>query len=401
MKKEKIFYYVLGNIILLFLMNLLFGIGSYYQYRKMVKEINGYVGGMVEQLKEEYPDIKDGTIARILTADQKDSEILEKLGIHDNNIAILSLEQNKKDGFLLFFLMTLLLDAILIMIFLVIIRKKRKKVEEITSYVKEIHKKNYQLELDKEEEDELSYLKNELYKITVMLKEESEIAKKEKESLKESIEDISHQLKTPLTSIRILLDNLENEEMDASLRKEFLHDISNQLEKMNVLTISLLKLARFDAGVVSLEKKKFSVSSLLQAVSNNLSILLELHQQTLEIKGEENTMMEGDFHWEQEAITNIVKNSIEHAKPNTKITISYTESPFYVTITIEDRGCGISKKDQKHIFDRFYKSKNASSDSIGIGLALSKTIIEKDGGTIRVDSKEGLYTKFQIQYEKK
>ena len=392
---------MIGNVFILLAINLLFGIGSYYQYQKFVREINLYVGGITEKLKEQYPNITEGEIASILNADKSDSEILKKLGINDTNIAIISLEQNKKDTVLLSFLTTFILDTILIISFVVILRKKRKKVEEITGYVQEISKKNYQLELEKEEEDELSYLKNELYKITLMLKEESENAKKEKDSLKKSIEDISHQLKTPLTSIRILLDNLENEEMEESLRKEFLHDISNQLEKMNVLTISLLKLARFDAGVISLERRKFSVCSLLQAVQENLSILLELHHQTLEIKGDENIMMEGDFHWEQEALTNIVKNSIEHSKPNTKIMISYTESPFYVTITIEDRGCGISKKDQKHIFDRFYKSKNASSDSIGIGLSLAKTIIEKDGGTIHVDSKEGLYTKFQIQYEKK
>ncbi len=401
MKREKVFHYMIGNVFILLAINLLFGIGSYYQYQKFVREINLYVGGITEKLKEQYPNITEGEIASILNADKSDSEILKKLGINDTNIAIISLEQNKKDTVLLSFLTTFILDTILIISFVVILRKKRKKVEEITGYVQEISKKNYQLELEKEEEDELSYLKNELYKITLMLKEESENAKKEKDSLKKSIEDISHQLKTPLTSIRILLDNLENEEMEESLRKEFLHDISNQLEKMNVLTISLLKLARFDAGVISLERRKFSVCSLLQAVQENLSILLELHHQTLEIKGDENIMMEGDFHWEQEALTNIVKNSIEHSKPNTKIMISYTESPFYVTITIEDRGCGISKKDQKHIFDRFYKSKNASSDSIGIGLSLAKTIIEKDGGTIHVDSKEGLYTKFQIQYEKK
>lgn len=401
MKKELWKKGFLFPFLLFFGISLIFTYFSVEHYHTLTKEVNAYVGSIVKKVEERYPAITEEEIRDLLNGKGETSKILEETGINEDNIAMISLEKEQKKSYWITMILFLLMDFLFLLSFVSFYLRREKKVKELTKQVKEISKKNYNFPIEKEEEGEISYLRNELYKITIMLKEESENAKKEKEALKTLVEDISHQLKTPLTSIRILLDNLENTKMEEEMRREFLHDISVQLEKMNTLTISLLKLARFDAGVVTLEKKEVKVKDLLEELQENYSVLLELHNQKLVIEGDSKITMNCDSHWELEALGNILKNAIDHGKENSTIFITFSETPFYTTIEIRNEGEGISKKDQKHIFDRFYKSKNASKDSIGIGLSLAKAIVEKEGGTIRLESIPNQYTTFQIKYEKK
>ena len=234
-----------------------------------------------------------------------------------------------------------------------------------------------------------------------MLKETSEIDRLEKQKLSTALADISHQLKTPLTSIRILLDNInENPNMDDKTKNEFLSDISKQVDWMSSLIISLLKIARLDANAVSMCDKEINIKDLLDEVKESLSILLDIKNIELDIRYEGNPKINLDYQWNKEAITNIVKNAIEHSNEDSKITIDVVGSNLYLKIDIIDYGESISKEDKKHIFERFYKSKNSSKNSIGIGLSLSKSIIEKENGYITVDSKENDYTKFTIKYIK-
>ncbi len=393
-KKRTIF---LVNLILLITFFSLFLVFHSFSSKKFTKEINSYIGNIIAKVEEKYPNITKEEVIELLNSEGEESSTLKELGINEDNMAIRSLQNKERQILFSSLLLFLFLDISLMTCFFLYEKRKEKKIHDITESVKEINKKNYVLAPDKEEEGELSYLKNELYKITVMLKEESENAKKEKEALKTLVEDISHQLKTPLTSIRILLDNLESIDMKEETRREFLRDISVQIEKMNTLTISLLKLARFDAGVITLEPKEVSVLDLFKKVEENVAVLLELHNKKLLIKGDE-IVLTCDPHWELEAFTNIVKNAIEHATTD-EITITYSETFFYTTIEIQNEGEEIFLEDQKHIFDRFYKSKNASKDSIGIGLSLAKAIIEKDKGTISVTSSKNK-TVFLIKYLK-
>lgn len=393
-KKRTIF---LVNLILLITFFSLFLVFHSFSSKKFTKEINSYIGNIIAKVEEKYPNITKEEVIELLNSEGEESSTLKELGINEDNMAIRSLQNKERQILFSSLLLFLFLDISLMTCFFLYEKRKEKKIHDITESVKEINKKNYVLAPDKEEEGELSYLKNELYKITVMLKEESENAKKEKDALKTLVEDISHQLKTPLTSIRILLDNLESIDMKEETRREFLRDISVQIEKMNTLTISLLKLARFDAGVITLEPKEVSVLDLFKKVEENVAVLLELHNKKLLIKGDE-IVLTCDPHWELEALTNIVKNAIEHATTD-EITIMYSETFFYTTIEIQNEGEEISLEDRKHIFDRFYKSKNASKDSIGIGLSLAKAIIEKDKGTISVTSSKNK-TVFLIKYLK-
>lgn len=232
-----------------------------------------------------------------------------------------------------------------------------------------------------------------------MLKETAEIAVASKEALSKSVSDISHQLKTPLTSILILLDNLnESENMDNDTRKDFLREISKQIKDMNFLVIALLQLSRLDAGVVEFLNEEINLSIMINEIKNNLEIMSEVKNVELDIKGKKDVYINGDYNWNKEAIQNIVKNAIEHA--SSKVTIDITENDVYCKLEITDDGGGINEDDIKHIFERFYKASNSSENSIGIGLSLAKEIIEKQNGYITVESKIGMGSKFIIKYMK-
>ena len=219
--------------------------------------------------------------------------------------------------------------------------------------------------------------------------------------ISDAVSNISHQLKTPLTSMSIMIDNIQNDStMSEATRKDFLKEISKQIEWINFLVISLLKLARFDAGVINLRKDKINVKDLLNKVKDNLDITAELQEVEISIDKDNDVFFIGDFNWQVEALTNIVKNSLEHSTTNQKVNIDYEDNNFYTKITIKDNGKGMNKSDLKNIFKRFYKGQNASETSIGIGLSLAKTIIEKGDGYITCESKENKGTTFTIKYMK-
>ncbi len=400
--KRKEVVVLIGAHILLFLVACVFlMIYNNLAYKGLTKDVNIWVGGVVEVLQEKYPDISEEELIHLLNSEGSNNMLMKQLGINEDNIAILSLEKRKRRNFLVGFFTLLALEIMVLILTLYIYYKENKTINKIVNYVKELNKKNYVLEIEEQGESELSILKSELYKITVMLKEESESAKDEKKCLGKAVEDISHQLKTPLTSIRILLDNLAETEMDCKTRKECIHDISKQIENMNFLTITLLKLARFDAGTVVMKKEPISLQKVFSKIKSDLDVLLELKCQKLMIEDTKDIEIIGDYSWQVEAFTNIVKNCSEHSKEGSHIDIKFHETPFYSKIQIIDYGEGIPKKDIKHIFERFYKSSNANKDSIGIGLSLAKTIIEENNGYITCKSEEGVGTTFEIKYAKR
>ncbi len=304
--------------------------------------------------------------------------------------------------FLLLNLIFIILFSILMLaIFLKYNYSKDKKLQEITKYIEEINNKNYKLNINDNTEDELSILKNEIYKTTVMLKEMAENSKKDKVKLKDSLSDISHQLKTPLTSITIMLDNiLDNPQMDEKTRTQFIKNIKREIINLNFLVNSLLKLSKLDANSVKFINKEEYIEHLINESIKNVSSICDLKNIEIEVKGNNQIKIKCDVKWQIEAITNILKNAIEHSKENSKINVEYEQNKIYSKIEITDYGVGIDKKDLKFIFNRFYKGKNASSESIGIGLALAKSIIESNNGDICAKSELGKGTKFIIKYFK-
>ena len=392
---------VLG-VLLIIVTTFIFGIINSLQYKKYLKTVNSKVDIIINEVIEKYPEVTEDDIMEILRSEETpQNNLLEKYG-YDSDIAYIKqfdklIETNKKQNIIYI----VVVELIALGIYIVYVISQEKKIKEINDYINGIKNKNYTLKIEENNNSELSRLRNELYKTTVLLKETAELNVKEKENLSTAIADISHQLKTPLTSIRIMLDNIQDDpDMEKEVREDFLMEISKQIDWISSLVISLLKIAKFDAGTIKMENEEIHVQKLIDAVIGNLAILIELKEIEIITKIDEKAVFLADYKWQQEALTNILKNAIEHSNQKSKIYIEVENTSVFLKIKIRDEGQGISKVDQKHIFERFYKAKNSSENSIGIGLALAKTIIEKNNGYVKVDSEVGKGTTFEIKYLK-
>ncbi|AQS04732.1 sensor histidine kinase [Clostridium beijerinckii] len=280
------------------------------------------------------------------------------------------------------------------------IKREYRELEKLSGYLRRICNGEYSLDIRDNEEGELSILKNEIYKVTLMLSKQGELLKKEKMQLADAISDISHQLKTPLTSMRVMSDLLSDNHLEAEKRIEFTNNIEMQLDRMQWLLTSLLKLSKIDAGTVSFKKDRVAVSELIRKSTEPLLIPIEIKNQTLVIEGGSNVSFIGDLYWTTEALINIIKNCIEHTGEDGRISIFFDENPLFTEIKISDNGSGIEKEDLPYIFKRFYKGKNAGEDSVGIGLAMAKSIVTSQNGDINVSSRKNEGTCFIIKFYK-
>ena len=445
MKKTK---FIVLTLVLLIIAVVVNGIILNNSYNLQIQEYNEQVYALIGTIRENYPEVSDEEIIRILNNSEAVSstyntetsnsnnnlnenvnsnaeigkELVQKYGITENESAILSLEKMQNNTIIYSGIVIGVLVLAIIAIWLVSRIMQKRKIDGITKYIREINNKNYELKIKENAEDELSNLRNELYKITLMLKEEAENSKKDKKFLAKSLSDISHQIKTPLTSISIMLDELkDNQNMDEETRQRFIFEISRQAEQISFLTIALLKLSKLDSGTVEFEKSKYRLDVLVQNAIKNLEIPLEIKNiqvetnfdEVSEVNKEKNlnnnsaknnklnkASLEviGDYRWTLEAVTNIIKNRIEHTQESKKIHIQIRVTNVYTELIIEDEGEGIDEKDLKHIFERFYKGKNSSENSFGIGLSLSKTILEKQNASISCSSVLHKGTTFKIYF---
>lgn len=394
---------IISSFIVIIIFNIIFLGLNFYQYKTYKINFNEKINMIFTKVNESYPNIEKNELIEILNNEKGDSEdLLKEYGINLNKDSLILENDKYFSKFLVLNIsVVLILSLILIFIFIKYNNSKDKKLSEITKYIEEINNGNYKLDIEDNTEDELSILKNEIYKVTVMLKETAENSLKDKINLKYSLSDISHQLKTPLTSIIIMIDEiLENEDMDIATRNDFFKDIKREITNINFLVASLLKLSKFDANTIKFFNKEEYIDKILQEVVKNVSLLCDLKNIKINLNGNKESKVKCDFKWQVEAITNILKNCIEHSNANSKISINYEENKIYSKIEIKDEGVGIDKEDLPHIFERFYKGKNSSSDSIGIGLALAKSIIEKNNGYISVNSKLNEGSIFTIKYFK-
>lgn len=397
---KKTMIYILLAIVLA---TIVFSRIYYYQYRYYTNNFNSKISTIVTKLIEEYPELSKSEIIELLNSKENNNqELFNTYGIDLNNDSVV-MENDKKFAYfsIINILFIIFFATLIVIIFLKYNKSKDKKLNEITKYIEEINNKNYKLYIDDNTEDELSILQNEIYKTTIMLKEVADNSKEDKIKLKDSLSDISHQLKTPLTSITILIDNIiENKDMDETTRTEFAKDIKREITNINFLVQSLLKLSKLDADSVKFMNEDVNISEIINCSIKNVSVLSDLKNIDIEVNGDKNAKIYCDLKWQVEAITNILKNCVEHSKSNGKVQISYEENQVYSIIKIRDYGVGIYKEDLPHIFERFYKGKNSSNESIGIGLALSKTIIESNNGYIGVESELEKGTEFIIKYFK-
>ncbi len=270
------------------------------------------------------------------------------------------------------------------------------QLKGLSAYLRQIEAGDYSLDVRDNGEGRFSLFKNDLYKVTVRLREQGELLQADKTALSNLIADISHQIKTPLTSLGVLADLLSEDPPEAD-RRTFVERLRAQLGRIQWLVVALLKLARLDAGSAVFKSQPVDVGELVRRSVEPLKIPLEIKKQRLEIHGEEGARFTGDLNWSAEALTNVVKNCVEHTPEGGQIAIAYTANALYTEITVSDDGEGIASQDLPNIFNRFYRGTNAGENNVGIGLALAKAVFTAQGGDIAVHSQPGAGTRFEIR----
>lgn len=290
--------------------------------------------------------------------------------------------------------------SLLFLCFYLFTLKRFRDIKKLSDYLASVYSGQPTMDIRDNTEGELSILKNDIYKVTLTLSELSVHLKKDKLYLAETLSNISHQLKTPLTSMFVMADLLNDPSLPREKREQFVGNILNQLKRIEWLVTSLLKLSKIDVQSVTFKKELVSVKKLVDRALEPLLIPMELKDQQLAISCNNNLMVTVDENWTAEAILNVIKNGIEHTPAGGTITIACEETPLYTQITITDSGKGIGPEDTPYIFERFYKGKNAGPDSIGIGLAMSKSILQSQSADIFMESELGVGTTFTIKFFK-
>ena len=357
---------------------------------------------IVMTILERHPELEGEIIDSLKQIHlQQDFSVLEKYGLTSlSSLEYLESMNSLKITFFVSYFIFFFLVFFVISIYFVYLEKKRKReIKKIDQYLFSLLSQDIQVDLRDFQSGELASLQNDLMKVTSRLKNALETSKKDKVELSKTLADISHQLKTPLTSLLILNDNLSSFSIDEKTRQEFLKKQEQIILHMKSLIVTLLKVSQIESGMIELKKEMLSISELISYVLEHVDLLLVAKNILVKKEISKNLKIIGDFNWLGEAILNIIKNACEHSKENGIIEISASENPMYTEILVTDYGEGISKKDLKHIFERFYKS-GSDKESIGIGLNLTKSILSRSSATISCKSVVGKYTTFIIHFYK-
>lgn len=283
--------------------------------------------------------------------------------------------------------------------FFIFTKARYQSIAQISDQIDLVLHNADHLFIGESDEGELSILQSEITKMTLRIREQNDVLKKEKEHLADSLADIAHQLRTPLTSVNLILSLLENNP-DETERKALIRETKELFDQMDWLLTSLLKLSRLDAGIVVFQGEQIDVSILINAALHPFLIQMELHNITLRVNVPDGIMIHGDSGWLSEAIQNILKNCMESAGDNGKIEIVCEDNPLFTEITIHDSGAGFKKEDIPFLFERFYRGKNAGAAGYGIGLALCKSIITRQDGTITAKNHPHGGAVFAIRFPK-
>lgn len=393
-------------LILIIVVTAVFSVSSAWLVQSGLNEIRKSeyfaVVSVAEAVKKKYPEINDRELVELLNSNyggRQTEDILKRYGIN-KDVYLMPEDSRYYSGVvMLVFAAVLGFGAVTVVIIGIYGSVKTRREKKLTNYLARINSGDYSIISDKLTEDPASVLEAEIYKTTVMLREKSEQLKKEKESLKDSLSDISHQLKTPITSIMIMLENILDGEMPEEMQKEFISDIKNSAEHISSLIQALLTLSKLDADTIEFKKQKMSVKSLLKTGMDRTAAIASSGKVSVKLECDD-AELECDPKWMCEALTNIIKNCIEHTPADGTVCLSCEDNPLLLKIEISDTGCGIDKKDLPHIFERFYKGKNSGEQSVGIGLAMAKAITEKHGGYITVSSETGKGSRFILKFFK-
>ena len=374
---------------------------NFTMLKKYNENNNILLNNIINNVLEKYREVKEEDILNNLNSNSS-INFSKKYGIDLSNDTMVVKNRKIIKELVYFDIFLTILFISLMLFFLNQFKKSENKdLEVIIDYLEKINKHNYELKIEENEEGNLSILKNEIYKTAVYLNEQASKSQEEKEKLKVFLSDISHQLKTPLTSINLMIDNiLDNNNLSLEEKRKILFQIKHKIKHINSLILILLKLAKFDSNTIDFKRQNNDLLTIINEASKNVSALADLKNIEININSNDNINIYCDYKWEVEALTNIIKNCIEYSLENSKIDIFINDNNLYTKLTIKDYGKGMDKEEIKNIFKRFYKGNNSFNDSIGIGLSLAKNIIEKDNGLISVKSKKNNGTEFIIKYFK-
>ena len=293
---------------------------------------------------------------------------------------------------------SLVFSASMILVGLIGTLARYRKIGALAQDINRILHGERGISLEDYSEGELSVLHSEIYKMTVRLREQQQQLTEEKIYLADSIADITHQIRTPLTSVNLLIHLMSDSNMSAVRRNELTREMYNLISRMEWLITTLLKISRLDADAVEFKKETVSLKSLINRACSPLLVTMELKGIDLVVKAS------GDFFcdvaWTSEAIGNIVKNCVEHTPCGEKIEIEGRDNSLFTEITVSDGGSGIPQADLPHVFERFYKGSNSDDRSFGVGLALARMIITRQNGTVKAENRKNSGAKFTMRFYK-
>ncbi len=388
-----------NNLFLVFLISVFIGI-TIFQYHTYQQSYQDKLNAIMHEIVTEYPTIQVNELAEIMKSEKiYDTTILAEFG-YDETYFLVSSVQSKM------YLNILLNVSIVILIFFVYlgIQKKKQREEkieigELINHLHAINNGDYSLHIEQYTESDFSKLRSEIFQTMILLKKHEEYLVNEKDVMKNNLADLSHQLKTPLTSIMLMLDNIvEFDDMDKQTRKKFIQSIYINVDKIEFIVQVLLKLSKLDAQVIVFKQEKVAVQKVLEKVVSNVAMISEQKNISVLLHIPSDVHIKMDVKWQEEALTNILKNAIEHSHPSEKVEIFVEDTNFYTKISVVDYGEGMDEQMLQKLFTRFHPS--STSNGVGIGLHLAKTIIEKESGLIKVVSKKGEFTKIEVKYMK-
>lgn len=255
------------------------------------------------------------------------------------------------------------------------------RIAQLSAQIDQLLHNGDQLSIQAAEEGELSILESEIYKMTLRIREQNAALRQEKTHLADSLADIAHQLRTPLTAANLLAARLRST-VDMADRQALLRELHGLFAQMDWLLTALLQLSRLDAGMVLFQREPVAVHQLVQAALRPLQIALELHDVTVQVETPPNAVIQGDIRWLTEAVQNICKNCIESAGDGGSMEITCVDTLLYTELAIHDSGPGFAPEELPRLFERFYRGKNSSAAGYGIGLALCQNIVTGQGGTV-------------------
>lgn len=297
-------------------------------------------------------------------------------------------------------LLAILLSAAFVLWFILVSRRRFEAIADLSCRLDGILHGGAPFPFDDQEEGELAVLRSEVYKMTLTLRQQAELLVRDKRYLADSLADISHQLRTPLTSMNMIVSFLQQPDLTPERKRELLRDMQTLLSRMDWLMVALLKISKIDAGTVKFDRQPVKLKDVVDKAAEPLAVPMELRGQTLHAEGEADASFLGDLAWTTEAVENILKNCMEHTPPDGDIWMSWQETPLYTELTVHDSGIGIAAEDLPHIFERFYRGQNSQSSGFGVGLSLSRMIVTSQNGTVMAQNHPRGGSQFVIKFYK-